>query len=288
MRGYKMKRAFDDIIKSIKMSLSTYDYFVDFKKVFDNVNHVELKLNTMNYLIGKEDFDKAFNELVKEQPSIVTVIPVLLAVRENDILVLDEVMKTYNFNHYDPATNYIEFIRKTGLINLFYDKKIKNLVDYVIGVEVGLDTNGRKNRSGKMMSQVVFNSLKQIDDVKIIEEANFSKIKSLFNKDISKLLKDVKSNKRFDFVVMNKHDHLFLIETNYYGSSGSKLNETARSYTKLAQDLKNTQNISFIWITDGKGWLSTKKNLLEAYNEIQHLYTIYDLEQKTLNKIINP
>lgn len=288
MRGYKMKRAFDDIIKSIKMSLSTYDYFVDFKKVFDNVNHVELKLNTMNYLIGKEDFDKAFNELVKEQPSIVTVIPVLLAVRENNIQVLDEVMKTYNFNHYDPATNYIEFIRKTGLINLFYDKKIKNLVDYVIGVEVGLDTNGRKNRSGKMMSQVVFNSLKQIDDIKIIEEANFSKIKSLFNKDISKLLKDVKSNKRFDFVVMNKHDHLFLIETNYYGSSGSKLNETARSYTKLAQDLKNTQNISFIWITDGKGWLSTKKNLLEAYNEIQHLYTIYDLEQKTLNKIINP
>lgn len=283
-----MKRAFDDIIKSIKMSLSTYDYFVDFKKVFDNVNHVELKLNTMNYLIGKEDFDKAFNELVKEQPSIVTVIPVLLAVRENNIQVLDEVMKTYNFNHYDSATNYIEFIRKTGLINLFYDKKIKNLVDYVIGVEVGLDTNGRKNRSGKMMSQVVFNSLKQIDDVKIIEEANFSKIKSLFNKDISKLLKDVKSNKRFDFVVMNKHDHLFLIETNYYGSSGSKLNETARSYTKLAQDLKNTQNISFIWITDGKGWLSTKKNLLEAYNEIQHLYTIYDLEQKTLNKIINP
>lgn len=283
-----MKRAFDDIIKSIKMSLSTYDYFVDFKKVFDNVNHVELKLNTMNYLIGKEDFDKAFNELVKEQPSIVTVIPVLLAVRENNIQVLDEVMKTYNFNHYDPATNYIEFIRKTGLINLFYDKKIKNLVDYVIGVEVGLDTNGRKNRSGKMMSQVVFNSLKQIDDIKIIEEANFSKIKSLFNMDISKLLKDVKSNKRFDFVVMNKHDHLFLIETNYYGSSGSKLNETARSYTKLAQDLKNTQNISFIWITDGKGWLSTKKNLLEAYNEIQHLYTIYDLEQKTLSKIINP
>lgn len=283
-----MKRAFDDIIKSIKMSLSTYDYFVDFKKVFDNVNHVELKLNTMNYLIGKEDFDKAFNELVKEQPSIVTVIPVLLAIRENNIQVLDEVMKTYNFNHYDPATNYIEFIRKTGLINLFYDKKIKNLVDYVIGVEVGLDTNGRKNRSGKMMSQVVFNSLKQIDDIKIIEEANFSKIKSLFNKDISKLLKDVKSNKRFDFVVMNKHDHLFLIETNYYGSSGSKLNETARSYTKLSQDLKNTQNISFIWITDGKGWLSTKKNLLEAYNEIQHLYTIYDLEQKTLSKIINP
>lgn len=283
-----MKRAFDDIIKSIKISLSTYDYFVDFKKVFDNVNHVELKLNTMNYLIGKEDFDKAFNELVKEQPSIVTVIPVLLAIRENNIQVLDEVMKTYNFNHYDPATNYIEFIRKTGLINLFYDKRIKNLVDYVTGVEVGLDTNGRKNRSGKMMSEVVFNNLKQIDDIKIIEEANFSKIKSLFNKDISKLLKDVKSNKRFDFVVMNKHDHLFLIETNYYGSSGSKLNETARSYTKLAQDLKNTQNISFIWITDGKGWLSTKKNLLEAYNEIQHLYTIYDLEQKTLNKIINP
>ena len=283
-----MKRAFDDIIKSIKMSLSTYDYFVDFKKVFDNVNHVELKLNTMNYLIGKEDFDKAFNELVKEQPSIVTVIPVLLAVRENNIQVLDEVMNTYNFNHYDPATNYIKFIRKTGLINLFYDKRIKNLVDYVIGVEVGLDTNGRKNRSGKMMSEVVFNNLKQIDDIKIIEEANFSKIKSLFKMDISKLLKDVKSNKRFDFAVMNKHDHLFLIETNYYGSSGSKLNETARSYTKLAQDLKNTQNISFIWITDGKGWLSTKKNLLEAYNEIEHLYTIYDLEQKTLNKIINP
>lgn len=282
-----MKRSFNSIIESIKEGLSTYDYFVDFKKVFSKVEHIELKLNTLNYLIGKDNFDDAFKVLLEEHPNIITVIPVLLAVRENNIQVLDEVMKSYNFNHYDPNVNYIEFIRKTGLIDLFYDKRIKNLVDYVTGVEVGLDTNGRKNRSGKMMSQIVLKNLQSIQGIKILEEANTSKIYKEFGIDISNTIKDTKSNKRFDFVVKDNTGHIYLIETNYYGTSGSKLNETSRSYSKLAKDIKEIDNVSFIWITDGKGWLSTKKNLNEAYNDIDHLYTLYDLENKTLHKLFN-
>lgn len=282
-----MKRSFNSIIESIKEGLSTYDYFVDFKKVFSKVEHIELKLNTLNYLIGKENFDEAFKLLLEEHPNIITVIPVLLAVRENNIQVLDEVMKSYNFNHYDPNVDYIEFIRKTGLIDLFYDKRIKNLVDYVTGVEVGLDTNGRKNRSGKMMSQIVLKNLQSIQGIKILEEANTSKIYKEFGINISNTIKDTKSNKRFDFVVKDNTGHIYLIETNYYGTSGSKLNETSRSYAKLAKDIKEIDNVSFIWITDGKGWLSTKKNLNEAYNDIDHLYTLYDLENKTLHKLFN-
>lgn len=282
-----MKRSFNSIIESIKEGLSTYDYFVDFKKVFSKVDHIELKLNTLNYLIGKDNFDEAFKVLLEEHPNIITVIPVLLAVRENNIQVLDEVMKSYNFNHYDPNVDYIEFIRKTGLIDLFYDKRIKNLVDYVTGVEVGLDTNGRKNRSGKMMSQIVLKNLQSIQGIKILEEANTSKIYKEFGIDISNTIKDTKSNKRFDFVVKDNTGHIYLIETNYYGTSGSKLNETSRSYSKLAKDIKEIDNVSFIWITDGKGWLSTKKNLNEAYNDIDHLYTLYDLENKTLHKLFN-
>src|SRR5690554_1012680 len=282
-----MKRSFNSIIESIKEGLSTYDYFVDFKKVFSKVEHIELKLNTLNYLIGKDNFDEAFKVLLEEHPNIITVIPVLLAVRENNIQVLDEVMKSYNFNYYDPNVNYIEFIRKTGLIDLFYDKRIKNLVDYVTGVEVGLDTNSRKNRSGKMMSQIVLKNLQSIQGIKILEEANTSKIYKEFGIDISNTIKDTKSNKCFDFVVKDNTGHLYLIETNYYGTSGSKLNETSRSYSKLAKDIKEIDNVSFIWITDGKGWLSTKKNLNEAYNDIDHLYTLYDLENKTLHKLFN-
>ncbi|WP_264229529.1 type II restriction endonuclease [Acholeplasma laidlawii] len=282
-----MKRSFDGIIESIKEGLSTYDYFVDFKKVFSKVEHIELKLNTLNYLIGKDNFDEAFKVLLEEHPNIITVIPVLLAVRENNIQVLDEVMKSYNFNYYDPNVNYIEFIRKTGLIDLFYDKRIKNLVDYVTGVEVGLDTNSRKNRSGKMMSQIVLKNLKDIPNIDILEEANTSKIYKEFGVNISNTLKDTKSNKRFDFVIKDKMGHIYLIETNYYGTSGSKLNETSRSYAKLAKDIKEIDNVSFVWITDGKGWLSTKKNLEEAYNDIEHLYTLYDLEHKVLHKLFN-
>jgi len=282
-----MKRSFDEIIDSIKDGLSTYDYFVDFKRVFQKVNNVELKLNTMNYLIGKEDFDKAFLELVSEQPGIISVIPILLAVRDNNIHVLDEVMVNYNFERYDVNTDYIGFIKKTGLIELFYDKRIKNLVDYVTGVEVGLDTNGRKNRSGKIMSKLVLKFLNEVENIQVIEEANLAKIKSAFHVDIKDYLSELKSNKRFDFVVKNSKNHIFLIEINYYGTSGSKLNETSRSYAKLASDIKGTENVSFIWITDGKGWLATKKNLLDAYNQIEHLYTIYDLECKTLNKVLN-
>src|SRR5690606_24712390 len=134
------------------------------------------------------------------------------------------------------------------------------------------DTNGRKNRSGHMMSKLVLEFLKEVPDISIIEEANLSKIKAEFNVDILNHVKDIKSNKRFDFVVKNKNNHVFLIEINYYGTSGSKLNETARSYAKLAGDIKGIDGVTFIWITDGKGWLSTKKNLFEAYQEIDHLY----------------
>lgn len=281
-----MKQSFNSLIKNLKNSIATYDYFINFTKVFDRVSDVELKLNIMNYLIGKENFDYEFNELLYKYPSeIVTVIPVLLALRHHYYSIIDKKqMKVYDFSSYNPEIDYLEFIKKSGIILLFENKRIKNLVDYVTGVEVGLDTNGRKNRSGKVMSSIVKGYLDKISNIQYLEEASINKIKTNFNIDLSV---STINNKRFDFAIKNRFGKLFLIEVNYYSGGGSKLNEVSRSYINLSADINKIDNVEFVWITDGNGWKSAKKNLEEAYNKIEYLFTIFDLEESKLEHLFN-
>lgn len=282
-----MKRSFDEIMSSLTEGLATYAYFVDFNKVFKHVKNAELNLNIMNYLIGKDNFDEAFDYVVKQHPDVVTMIPVLLAVRNQRINILDKAMIHYDFSQYHASIDYLKFVKETKLIELFYDKRIKNLVDYVTGVEVGLDSNGRKNRSGKIMSELVKSYLNKVENIDYIEEATVTKVYQAWGIEIKNDSVAIKSNKRFDFAVKNSKDKVFLIEVNYYGASGSKLNETARSYAKLSYDIKQIPQVTFIWVTDGKGWLSARKNLEESYYIIDHLYTILDLENHVLNHVIN-
>lgn len=285
-----MKRNFEDIIASLKDSIATYDYYVDFDKVYANVSKVEMQLNLLNYLIGKDNIEEEFGKLVLDYPDVIHAIPILLAVREGQIKIIDGEYISYNFkkmNH--EVKDYAKLIRESGLAELFEKKKIKNLVDYVTGVEVGLDTNARKNRTGHLMENIVESYIKNIPGVDYLKEATKKDIKAHFKTNVLDSLAldedNDRTNKRFDFVVKNKKGELLLIETNYYSSSGSKLNETARSYAKLAQDIKGISGVKFVWITDGEGWKSTQNNLREAYNYIDHLYTLEDLDNDTLEKI---
>lgn len=284
-----MKREFNEIIDSLRDSIATYDYYVDFEKVYRNVNKIEMQLNLLNYLIGKENVEEEFMKLLVEYPNIIEVIPILLAVRDGEIRIIDGEFIAYNFKNMNRSIeDYTKFLRESGLINLFENKKIKNLVDYVTGVEVGLDTNARKNRTGRLMENIVESYLEKIPDAQYLKQASKNDIKNHFNFEGLEELNiddENKTNKRFDFAFKSKNGKIYLIETNFYTGGGSKLNETARSYAKLGKDIEKIEGVEFVWITDGRGWRTTKNNLREAYNVIKHLYNLDDLENGVLEKL---
>lgn len=288
-----MKKSFDEVIGSLRETISGYDFFTDFEKVFKNVKEIEVELNILNYLIGKVDnFDSEFCALITKYPNVLRAIPILLAVRnkkQNDsIKVFDnnEILE-YNFIVKNKSNEeYLEFIKKTGLVKLFTEDKIKNLVDYVTGVEVGLDSNARKNRGGTTMEDLIKMNLIEIElrnsGMKVLSQATKSDIAREFNTNKLDNLVLVKetggANKTFDFAVLSPTGKIYLIEVNFYSSGGSKLNETARSYTRLQEEINKLNGVEFVWITDGTGWKTARNNLHEAYQTITNLITLDTLK----------
>src|SRR5574344_151572 len=239
-----MKRNFDEIMDSLKTTIASYSYYVDFPKVYKNVDNYSQGLKLLNELLGKkEDFDKDFLYIIHKSNKALNAIPTLLAIRAkgDKVFVLDNGLKTFCFNKIvNSDEEYLRFMEKTGLKDLNANKKVNDLIDYAKGVEVGLDSNARKNRSGSAMESIVYDYLKSIPGVDILPQASKKEIISKYKYDeLGKLnLTEGKSQaeKRFDFAF--KYENIvYLIETNFYGSGGSKLNEVFRSYDKLADDI---------------------------------------------------
>lgn len=287
-------RNFDEWLSNFKTSISDYTYYVDFEKIYKNVDKVKIELNILNSLIGSKNIEEEFQNILIKYPETLECIPLLLAVRAREIFVKDEINE-YLFK-FDKMVysikDYIRFMNESGLFDLLQNHIINNLYDYVLGIEVGLDSNGRKNRGGHLMENLVESYIRKagyIKDESYYKELTTDKIKTMFGVDIlshisnSDLNKSI-AKKRFDFVVV-KNEHYYLFETNFYASNGSKLNETARSYKMLAQELSSLNNVTFIWITDGIGWNSAKGNLEETFNKLDTLYNINDLENGILEKI---
>lgn len=261
---------FNEFISQLSETNATLDYFTDFEKVARNTNKIAIKLNQLNYLIGKDDLQKSIEELWDENPKVFAVLDILLAVRAKDK------KKTLNANgefvllesYFTSLQGVIDYIEQTGLAKIFKNKNITNLVDYVFGVEVGLDTNARKNRGGENMAKAVALKFKGagIPYRSEVNSTEFEEIKSL-GQDL----------KRFDFVVQTKK-RTYLIETNFYNGGGSKLNEVARAYTDIAPKINQYEKFEFVWITDGLGWLSAKNKLGEAYSIIPSVYNLANLE----------
>lgn len=265
-----MSEQFKTFLSQLSETNATLDYFTDFKKIKVNVNKIAIKLNQLNYLIGKADIKAAVKELYDENPKAFEVLDILIAIRKNknaktftnkgEIVLLESF-----FNSPDSICEYIE---ETGLGDIFRNKDVKNLVDYVFGIEVGLDSNARKNRSGKNMSKAV--SL-------IFDNAKVFYKKEVSNKAFPEIQSLGVDEKHFDFVIKTKKK-TYLIETNFYNGGGSKLNETARAYSDVATKINQYKNYEFVWITDGQGWLSAKNKLEEAYNTIPSLYNLTTLQ----------
>jgi type II restriction enzyme len=249
---------------------ATLDYFTDFEKVNTNVNKIAIKLNQLNYLIGKENLKNAIDELFEENRYAFQVLEILIAVRKNEKkkIISSSGEIVFLETYFETSDKIYEFIVQTGLAEVFKNKEIKNLVDYVFGIEVGLDTNARKNRGGENMSKAVS---------VIFDNAHVFYKKEISNTDfpeISSLGADVK---RFDFVIKTR-SKIYLIETNFYNTGGSKLNETARAYSDVAPKINQYPEFEFVWITDGQGWNSAKNKLEEAFNIIPNLYNLATLQ----------
>lgn len=283
-----MKKDFDHLVSTFRSSIKTWDYFVNWNKVFTNSANFEIALNKLNYLLGKDDLQGEFYRLYESNPDIAKALPVLLAVRENNLEIYNKTSKElefYNFSGEGGDVNkYFEFLDKSGLVKLFQRDGIKNLVDYVIGVEVGLDSNGRKNRGGTLMEEIVGLFLEDFckqNNLKYIPQASPSKIKLKWNFDI---VVD-KSERSFDFAIYNPQSNkIKLFETNFYNSGGSKLKAVCGEFRSLYDELKR-QNIEFIWITDGLGWHTAKRPLEETYNHNDYVFNLSMLEDGALNEL---
>ena len=283
-------RDFDSWLASFRPSIADYKYYTDFNKVFNNVDAIKIPLNILNSLIGSKNIEEDFKKILTQYPETLNCIPILLAKREFDIMAMDEEGQI-DFHFDKPnCTNeeYVKFMRKTGLFDLMENHIVNNLVDYVTGIETGLDSNGRKNRGGHLMENLVEGFLCKAGLAKgksYFKEMYIHEIESKLNIDLSSISNNGGSEKRFDFVVKGK-DIVYGIETNFYTSSGSKLNETARSYKTITLETKDLDYFKFVWFTDGCGWRSAKNNLKETFDVLEHLYNIADLESGIISKVL--
>ena len=271
-------RSFDTWLSQFRDSISSYDYYIDFPKVVANAKTWKTELHMLNSLIGSSDVENDFRLLLAKYPQILHVIPILLAKRESEIYAKDDDGGgLYRFDIPNQTVDeYCVFMRKTGLFDLIAKHLVNNLYDYVIGVETGLDSNGRKNRGGHQMEDLVEGFLRRAG-VQYYKEMNSDVLMERWGVDISALTNTGKTLKRFDFVVKTE-SCVYAIETNFYGGGGSKLNETARSYKMLAIEAASIPNFKFVWFTDGAGWRSARQNLRETFEVLPTIYNIKELE----------
>jgi type II restriction enzyme len=282
-------RDFSTWLSSFRYSIADFGYYIDFAKVYKNVDSIKIELNILNSLIGSKNIESDFENLIAKYPETLKCIPVLLAVREYQIFAGENGdVKLYTFNNQiNTIEDYKLFMRKTGLFDLLSNHIINNLYDYVTGVETGLDSNGRKNRGGHQMEDLVESYIQKAGfkrDVNYFKEMYVSEVSKKWNIDLSAVSNQGKMEKRWDFVV--KTDNcIYLIETNFYGSGGSKLNETARSYKTIATEMKNVKGAKFVWFTDGAGWKSAARNLEETFDVLDDIYSINDMQNGIMKEV---
>lgn len=290
--------AFEYLINNLKDTIKTWDYFVNWEKAIGNMKSVEKCLNTMNYLIGKENIEQETRELISENPQIINIFPILIASRDKNFKILETKNNNLlNFKQFDfskkrtrkddltekELNDAIEFLRETNLLKLFEDKTIKNLVDYVLGIEVGLDSNARKNRTGIAMENIMELKIKNICEKNMYQYKSQVTVKEI--KDIWGIIVPTdKSERKYDFVI-NNNGKLLFIEVNYYNGNGSKLKSVANEFTKL-DDYMKKNNFEFCWITDGLGWQTAKRPLKDAFDNMRQIFNLDMIEKGALEYLV--
>ena len=265
------KEQFEQFISQLKETNTPLDFYCDFEKIHYNVENISMKLNQLNYLIGQKDLDSAIHRLWNENKSVFSILEILIAVRSSDkkkAIMSDGKVNLIN-SLFDNVEGVLEYIHSTGLDKVFQNKQIKNLVDYVFGVETGLDTNARKNRSGHLIEKQV---------ASILDNAKISYRQEVYSTEYPELAVLGEDKKRFDFVI-ETNCCKFLMEVNFYSGGGAKLNEVARAYSELSPKINAVDGFEFVWITDGIGWKSAKNKLKEAFYTIPNIYNLSNINE---------
>ena len=280
-----MKRNFAEWLLTFTDSIANYRYYIDFETIYKNAEIYKVELNMMNSLIGSKNIERDFEYLTNKYPEVIKCIPTLLAVRQSEIIILDDEGNKFEYNfrkmNYS-VEQYKVFMRETGLFDLLENHLVNNLYDYVLGVECGLNSNARKNRGGHLMEDLVEKFIQKGETY--FKEMYLQEIENKWKLDMSFISNQNQATKRFDFVV--KTDNcIYGIETNFYASGGSKLNETARSYKMIAEEAKKVVGFDFVWFTDGMGWISARNNLKETFDSMGHIYNISDMKNGIMQEI---
>ena len=258
---------FELFLSQLQETNATLSYYSDFRKIAKNVANISISLNMLNYLLGKDNLRYAVEELWERDKRAFEVMDILIATRKKDHKKFWDDLGNLRLVHslFDSVDGIMEFLEGTGLADVFRKQDIKDLVDYVFGVETGLDSNARKNRSGQITEKLIGDifSKASIAFQSQVSSRNFSQIARVLGAD----------QKVFDFVVTT-NIKTYLIEVNFYSDGGSKLNETARSYTDVAPKVNSVDGFEFVWITDGNGWNKAKNKLQEAFATIPRIYNL--------------
>ena len=265
-----MERNFNIFFSQLQETNQTLDFFCDFEKISNHVNDIKLSLCMLNSLIGTTDLRKSIETIWTRDKSAFSIMDILIAVRSNGKKsILDSNGNCIILNRlFESVDGIIEYLEGTGLAEIFTEGKIKDLVDYVFGIETGLDSNARKNRSGHIMENMIADIFTK-NGIAFRQE-----VYSTEWTEIQQALGDDK--KRFDFVIKSK-SKTYLIEANFYNGGGSKLNEVARSFMEIAARINSVKGFEFIWITDGTAWKAAKDKLKEAYSKIPGMYNLTNI-----------
>lgn len=285
-----MSRLFSYWLSTFTESINGYKYYTDFETVYRNAESLKVEINILNSLRGSKNIENDFETIMTRYPECLKAIPILLAVRANEIYCQDENgAVNYRFDKQEQSIEeYKYFMRETGLFDMLENHIIGNLYDYVTGVEVGLGSNGRKNRGGHQMEDLVESYLQKaglVKDKTYFKEMYLADIERKWGIDLSAISADGTSTKRWDFVV-KVSSCIYVIETNFYTGGGSKLNETARSYKMIAEESKDIKGFKFVWITDGGGWKSARRNLQETFDVLDMMFNINDMENGILIEML--
>lgn len=289
---------FEALVTDVKDTIKSYNYFVKWEKVLENTTEVEIRLNILNTLIGKENIEEELRKILKSYPEVLKVVPILIACRDNVFKVLDSTgesifnYKEYSFNKRITKNTVltdaeiestIEFLTKVGFLKLLKNKQIKNLVDYVFGIETGLDSNGRKNRTGTAMEDVcelLVSKMCEANSWRYLTQATVAKIKEEWGI----VVPTDKSKRRYDFAI-NNNGKILLVEVNFFNGQGSKLKSVAGEFRDLDKYIQNG-GFEFVWITDGQGWNTAKKPLRDAFDNMRQIINLSMVEKGALEYLI--
>ena len=295
----------EEFVNNLVETNRGFNFYVDWNNTLD-YKRFEIELNAMNVLIRCDDMHSKFVELVKKVPTVIATFPLLFALSKderknvwkgkNELKVVNEDLDEEDFYSYNFDINllkngisddsieiYYVFFEKMGLKALFENLLEKNVIDYVIGVLVGLDSNGRKNRGGKAFEfacEPIISEICSHYGIQMISQKQFKILKKM-----GFFISEDVANRKADFILV-KSQKVLNIEVDYFFRGGSKPEEIIDSYINRQNDLKKL-NIGFALLTDGYCWDNKDKNQLQkGFRNLDYLLNYHLAKYGMLEEII--